>query len=141
MPRNIAMRGLVGHALVHESELGVVVYKSVFAGQDKTLTALFLRVSNSLAKQVTRIPMLAICRKRINAENYLPRTVLVVHGCVLVHLISQVSVIGHEPVHEGDEFVTVIHQPEMITVMGDSLGKLGGSGGLGRRETLGLNGR
>jgi len=29
----------------------------------------------------------------------------------------------------------------MITVMGDSLGKLGGSGGLGRRETLGLNGR
>ena len=29
----------------------------------------------------------------------------------------------------------------MITVMGDSLGKLGGGSNLSRRETLGLNGR
>ena len=48
MPRNIAVRGLVGHTLVHESELGVVVDRSVLAGQDKTLTALFLRVSYHL---------------------------------------------------------------------------------------------
>ena len=48
MPRNIAVRGLVGHALVHKSELGVVVDRSVLAGQDKTLTALFLRVSYHL---------------------------------------------------------------------------------------------
>lgn len=42
------MRELVGQALVHESELGVVVDRSVLAGQDKTLTALFLRVSYHL---------------------------------------------------------------------------------------------
>lgn len=36
MPRNIAVRGLVGHILVREFELGVIVDKSVLAGQDKT---------------------------------------------------------------------------------------------------------
>ena len=51
--------------------------------------------------------MLAICRQRIDTENHLLRTVLVVHGGVLVHLISQVGVIGHETVHEGNEFVAV----------------------------------
>lgn len=48
MPRNIAVRGLVGHTFVCESELGVVVDKSVFAGQDKTFATLFLRVSYHL---------------------------------------------------------------------------------------------
>ena len=48
MPRNIAVRGLVGHTLIHKSELGVVVDRSDLAGQDKTLTALFLRVSYHL---------------------------------------------------------------------------------------------
>lgn len=48
MPRNIAVRGLIGHALVHKSELGIVGNKPVLAGQDKTLTALFLRVSYHL---------------------------------------------------------------------------------------------
>ena len=48
MPCHIPMRELVGQALVHESELGVVVDRSVLAGQDKTLTALFLRVSYHL---------------------------------------------------------------------------------------------
>ena len=141
MPRNIAVRGLVGHTLILESKLGVVVDKSVLAGQDKTFTTLFLRIGDCLLKQLACIPMLAVCGQRVYAKNHLPRTVLIVHGGILVHLISQVGVIGHEPVHEGDEFVTIIHQPEIITVMGDSLGKLGGSGGLGRRETLGLNGR
>lgn len=141
MPRHIPVRGLVSHTLVHKSELGIVGNKPVLTGQDKTLAALFPRVSNSLAKQLTRIPMLAICRQRIDTENHLPRTVLIVHGGILVHLISQVGVIGHEPVHEGDEFVTIIHQPEMIAIMGNSLGKLGGSSSLSGRKTLGLNGR
>lgn len=48
MPRNIAVRGLVGHTLVREFELGVIVDKSVLAGQDKTFAALFLRVSYHL---------------------------------------------------------------------------------------------
>ena len=48
MPRNIAVRGLIGHTLVHESELGVVVDRSVLAGQDKTFAALLLRISYSL---------------------------------------------------------------------------------------------
>ena len=48
MPRNIAVRGLVGHALVHKSELGIVGNKPVLAGQDKTFAALFLRVSYHL---------------------------------------------------------------------------------------------
>ena len=133
MPRYIPMRGLVGHALVHKSEPGIVVDKPVLAGQDKTFAALFLCIGNSLLNQLTRITLLAIRRQRIDTENHLPRTVFVVHGGVLVHLIGQVRVIGYESVHEGDEFVTVIHQPEMITVMGDSLGKLGGSGGLNGR--------
>lgn len=44
MPRHIPMRGLICHALVHKAELGVVVDKSVLAGQNKTLTSLFFRV-------------------------------------------------------------------------------------------------
>ena len=48
MPRNIAVRGLVGHTLVHKSELGVVVDKSLLAGQDKTFAALLLRIGYHL---------------------------------------------------------------------------------------------
>ena len=48
MPRHIPVRGLVGHTLVHESELGVVVDRSVLAGQDKTFAALLLRIGYHL---------------------------------------------------------------------------------------------
>ena len=60
MPRNIAVRGLVGHTLVHKSELGVIVDKSLLAGQDKTFAALLLRIGYSLLKQLAYIPMLAV---------------------------------------------------------------------------------
>lgn len=60
MPRNITVRGLVGHTLVREFELGVVVDKSVLAGQDKTFATLFLRIGYSLLKQLAYIPMLAV---------------------------------------------------------------------------------
>lgn len=88
MPRNIAVRGLVGHALILESEFGIVVDKSVLAGQDKTFATLFLRVGYGLLKQLACIPMLAVCGQCIHAENHLPRTAFVVHGGVLVHLIG-----------------------------------------------------
>lgn len=48
MPRNIAVRGLIGHTLVHKSELGVIVDKSLLAGQDKTFAALLLRIGYHL---------------------------------------------------------------------------------------------
>lgn len=48
MPRNIAVCGLIGHTLIHESELGVVVDRSVLAGQDKTFAALLLRIGYHL---------------------------------------------------------------------------------------------
>lgn len=48
MPRNIAVRGLVGHTLIHKSELGVIVDKSLLAGQDKTFAALLLRIGYHL---------------------------------------------------------------------------------------------
>lgn len=48
MPRNIAVRGLIGHTLVHESELGIVGNKPVLAGQDKTFAALLLRIGYHL---------------------------------------------------------------------------------------------
>lgn len=60
MPRNIAVRGLVGHTLVREFELGVIVDKSLLAGQDKTFAALLLRIGYSLLKQLAYIPMLAV---------------------------------------------------------------------------------
>lgn len=60
MPRNIAVRGLIGRTLVYESELGVVVDKSLLAGQDKTFAALLLRIGYSLLKQLACIPMLAV---------------------------------------------------------------------------------
>lgn len=60
MPRNIAVRGLVDHTLIHESELGVIVDKSLLAGQDKTFAALLLRIGYSLLKQLACIPMLAV---------------------------------------------------------------------------------
>ena len=60
MPRNIAVRGLVGHTLVYESEFGIVVDKPVFASQDKTFAALLLRIGYSLLKQLACIPMLAV---------------------------------------------------------------------------------
>lgn len=48
MPRNIAVRGLIGHALVHKSELGIVGNKPVLAGQDKTFATLLLRIGYHL---------------------------------------------------------------------------------------------
>ena len=51
------MRGLVGHALVHKSELGIVGNKPVLAGQDKTFAALPLRIGYSLLKQLACIPI------------------------------------------------------------------------------------
>jgi len=48
MPRNIAVRGLVGHTLVHKSELGIVGNKSLLAGQDKTFASLLLRIGYHL---------------------------------------------------------------------------------------------
>ena len=116
MPRNFAVRGLVGHTLIHKSEFGVVVDKSALTGQDNTFAALFLRIGYGLLKQLACIPMLAVCWQRVYAKNHLPRTVLVVHGGVLVHLIGQVRVIGHKPVHERYEFVAIVQQPKMVPV-------------------------
>ena len=48
MPCHIPMRELVGHTLVHKSELGVIVDKSLLAGQDKTFAALLLRIGYHL---------------------------------------------------------------------------------------------
>lgn len=88
MPRNFAVRGLVGHTLVRESKLGVVVDKSALTGQDKTFAALLLRIGYCILKQLACIPMLAVCGQRVYAKNHLPRTAFVVHGGVLVHLIG-----------------------------------------------------
>ena len=62
MPRNIAVRGLVGHTFVCESELDVIVDKSVLADQDKTFAILFLRIGYCLLKRLACIPMLAVSR-------------------------------------------------------------------------------
>ena len=62
MPRNIAVRVLVGHTLILESEFGIVVDKSALTGQDKTFAPLFLRVGYCLLKQLACIPMLAVSR-------------------------------------------------------------------------------
>lgn len=62
MPRNIAVRVLVGHALILGSEFGIVVDKSALTGQDKTFAALLLRVGYGLLKQLACIPMLAVSR-------------------------------------------------------------------------------
>jgi len=62
MPRNIAVRGLIGHTLILESEFGIVVDKSALTGQDKTFAPLFLRVGYCLLKQLACIPMLAVSR-------------------------------------------------------------------------------
>ena len=110
------MRGLIGHTFVCESEFGVVVDKSALTGQDKTFAPLFLRVGYGLLKQLACIPMLAVCWQRVYAKNHLPRTAFVVHGGVLVHLIGQVRVIGHKPVHERNESVAIVQQPEMVPV-------------------------
>ena len=54
------MRGLVGHTLVYESELGIVVDESALASQDKTFATLFFSVGYCLLKQLACIPMLAV---------------------------------------------------------------------------------
>ena len=48
MPRHIPVRGLICHTLVYKSELGVIVDKSLLAGQDKTFAALLLRIGYHL---------------------------------------------------------------------------------------------
>lgn len=62
VPRNIAVRGLIGHTLILESEFGIVVDKSALTGQDKTFAPLFLRIGYCLLKQLACIPMLAVSR-------------------------------------------------------------------------------
>lgn len=100
MPSHISVGGFVGDAFIPKSELSIVVNELILTGQNKTLTTLPFDIEDCLSYQLTGISVLAVFRKCIDSENHLPRTTFIVHSCVLVHLIGQVRIISHEPIHE-----------------------------------------
>ena len=153
------MRG-TGHALVHESQPLIEPDEPVLAGQHQPRTSCGAGVLDRRAQQHARIPMVAVFGRGIHAEDHLPGAVLVMHRGVLVHLVSQVRLVGHEPVDERDESAIpdcvasdpgvvrlvamlgrrgIHHQPEVIRIHGQSRVHLALARRLGCRETGGLH--
>ena len=134
------MGGFIGHALVAEAELGVVRKEALLAGQHQPFAVLLSGVVNGAAEQLPGIAVLAVFRQGVDPKDHLPRAVLVVHGGILVHLIGQIGFVRHETVHEGDQLVPLVQEPEMVPVVPDPLDELLRSGSFCRWEALCLNG-
>ena len=98
------------------SRLAQVTYKSP--------APLPFRIGNGAADQCARIPVPAIRRQRIDAENHLPRTGFIVHGRSFIHPVGRSGSSVTKTVHKGDQLFPRQTSAEMIPIMPDPLGKL-----------------
>lgn len=65
MPHDIAVRGLIGHALVLESELRIIRDEPLLAGQHKSFAPLLLCVVDGTAKQRPGVSVPAVFGQRM----------------------------------------------------------------------------
>ena len=75
----------------------------------------------------------------VDAEDHLPRALLVVQGGVLVHHIRQVRLVRDKAVHKGKQLIPLIQQPEVIAVILHSVDKFLLCRGLCRRKACRLH--
>lgn len=139
MPDNAAVHGLVCHALVDKAELRVVVDEPLFAGQDCTLSPLLSRILNGTVEQFARVAVFPVLRQGVQTEEHLPRAIFVVHGCFRVHFVGQVGLVRHKAIEKRDELTAIEHQPEVVAVVSDSLGKFLFCRRLGHGKALGFH--
>ena len=111
------MGGFVRHTLILKPEFCVVGEQPLLAGQHKPLAALLPGIGNGPAEQLPRQAVPAVLRQRVDAEDHLPRALLVVQGGVLVHHIRQVRLVRDKAVHKGKQLIPLIQQPKVIAVI------------------------
>ena len=89
--------------------------------------------------QFSGIALFPVGRERIDTEDHLPCAVFVVHGSFLIHFIGQILFIRDKAINKGDELVIFEHQPEIVTVIPETLRKFLLCGSFGRRKALCFN--
>ena len=110
--------------LIHKSKLGIIGYQFFLARQHKSLPPLFSGILDGALEQLSRIAMFPVCRDRIDTKNHLPCAVFIVHFCPFVHLIRQIRLVCDEAVHKRNQLFAFKHEPEMISIILNSLRKL-----------------
>ena len=121
VPRGISMGGFVRHTLILKPEFCVVGEQPLLAGQHKPLAALLPGIGNGPAEQLPCIAVPAVLRQRVDAEDHLPRALLVVQGGVLVHHIRQVRLVRDKAVHKGKQLIPTQNGAALISVLPDML--------------------
>lgn len=80
MPRDVSVRGFLGHALIGKSQFRIIRNELFLTGQDKAASALLFCVINGTAQQgfsvaapngtITRLPILTNHRKEATIIQY-----------------------------------------------------------------------
>ena len=135
VPGYVAVDGC-GDAFIYEAELCVVMDELILAGQHQSFAALGFCIGDGALDEVSGIAMFAVLRDGVDAEDHLPGTGFLVELGALIHFIGQVSCIGNHAVYKSNELTFIKHEPEMITVMGKAVFKIGTGSGLRRREAF-----
>ena len=131
--------GGAGNTLADKAELGVIMYKTVLAGQHKPLAALTARLGNDIFQQHGGTAAATVSGDCIHAENHLPRAVFVMQGRVIVHLVPQVRLVRSHAIHKAHQLFAVHQHPKMVRIQRQPSGKAQFCGGFGSGEALGFN--
>ena len=107
--------------------------------QDCTLSPLLSRILNGTVEQFARVAVFPVLRQGVQTEEHLPRAIFVVHGCFRVHFVGQVGLVRHKAIEKRDELTAIEHQPEVVAVVSDSLGKFLFCRRLGHGKALGFH--
>ena len=141
MPDHAAVDGL-GHALVLESKLRIIMDQLILAGEDAALPSLGPGVGDDPFQHPGRQAPPAVGRQGVHAEDHLPGALLVVEGSVGVHLVPEDGVVGHQAIDKADQGAVVrLQQPEVIGIHCQPGGEILFRGGLGGGKTGSLHRR
>ena len=139
MPHHAAVGGIGGNSLIHKTEFGVIRHFFGLTGQHQTLAALGAGIQNGLLDELTGIAVVPVAGNGVDAEDHLPFTGGIMEGCVGIHLIPQIRLVGDEAIHKGNQLVPLEHEPEMVGIMGQAVGKFFLGSRLCRWEALRLH--
>ena len=128
-----------GDTFILKTKFCVVGNQGIFTGQDKTFSPLVLCCPDRFPDQFSGIALFPVGRERIDTEDHLPCAVFVVHGSFLIHFIGQILFIRDKAINKGDELVIFEHQPEIVTVIPETLRKFLLCGSFGRRKAFCFN--
>ena len=61
--------------------------------------ALLLSACTRASESIAVVP---VCRERIDTKYHLPCSILLMHGCILIHFICQICLICHHTINKCD---------------------------------------